>query len=320
MLDATGHRPRHQPAGEEGGVTDAILEVDRISRRYGAVVALHEASLVASAGELCGIAGRRGAGKTTLLRVCAGVLAADAGRVRWRSAPIDPATRKRIGYLPAAGGLHAEMTVPDQLVYRGGLHGLDTNEAHRRAQSWLDRIGRRTLRERRIGTLDTDEHRLVALIATLLPEPELLLLDEPCAGMSRPGVDVVIEVLREQADSGVPVLLSSNDFGLVERWCDRAVILRNGQTVAVGAVHELTADRARLIAVDAPDATPGWADALPGCRMVDADGSRVVLELGPAADDQAVLAAAMATGRVREFTTLRRSLAELYDDDTAVGS
>jgi len=303
---------------KEGGVTDAILEIDRVSKRYGAVVALHEVSMSSGVGELCGIAGRTGAGKTTLLRICAGVLAADAGQVRWRSVPIDPAGRQRIGYLPAAGGLHPEMTVPDQLVYRGGLHGLDTNEAHRRAQVWLDRLGRRALRERRIGTLDTDDRRMVALIATLLPDPELLLLDEPCAGMSAPGITTIIDVLRELAATGVPVLLSSNDFDLIERRCDRAAILRNGQTIAVGAVAELTADRARLVAVDAPDASPGWAGVLPGCRTVDVDGSRVVLELGPEADDQAVLGAAMATGRVREFTLLRRSLAELFD--AAAGS
>lgn len=304
-------------------VTDAILEIDRISKRYGAVVALHEASLVTEAGELCGLAGRTGAGKTTLLRICATVLAPDSGQVRWRGSTNGAA---RIGYLPAAGGLHAEMTVPDQLVYRAGLHGLDTNEAHRRAQTWLDRVGLRALRERRVGALDTDQRRLVALIATLLPEPELLLLDEPCAGMTATGVGTVFELLREQVDSGVPVLLSSNDFDLVERRCDRAAILRSGQTVAVGAMPELTTDRARMVAVDAPDATPGWAGVVPGVRLVDVDGSRVVLELGPEADDQAVLTAALATGRVREFTTLRRSLGELFDTsfdtafDTEAGS
>jgi ABC-2 type transport system ATP-binding protein len=281
--------------------------------RYGAVVALQDASLTTRPREVFGLAGRTGAGKTTLLRICAGVLAADTGRVRWRAAAIDPATRRRIGYLPAAGGLHPDMTVVGQLVYRGELHGLDTNEAHRRAQAWLDRLGLRTLRDRGIGTLDADERRLVGLLATLLPEPELLLLDEPCAGMTAAGIDTVLGVLRDQVDKDVSVFFSSNDFSLVERHCDRVGILRNGQTVAMGALPELTADRPRLVAVDAPDATPDWSASVPGCRMVDVDGSRVVLELGPETDDQAVLSAAMATGRVREFTLLRRSLAELYD-------
>jgi ABC-2 type transport system ATP-binding protein len=298
---------------KEGSVTDAVLEIDRISKRFGAVVALHEASLAIPAGELVGLAGRAGAGKTTLLRICAGVLAPDSGQVRWRSAPIEPATRTGIGYLPAAGGLHPDMTVPDQLVYRGALHGFDTNESHRRAQLWLDRFGRRSLRELRISALTTEERRMVALIATLLPDPTLLVLDEPFAGLQRAAVQTMVDVLRERALGGVSVLFASNDFDLVERYCDRAGILRNGQTIAAGPMSELTADRARLVRVDAPDATPGWGDSVPGCRMVEVDGSRIVLELGPDADDQAVLGAAMATGRVREFTLLRRSLGELFD-------
>ena len=192
-----------------------------------------------------------GSGRTTTLRICAGVLAADSGRVRWCGAPIDPATRRRIGYLPAAGGLYPELTVLDQLAYRGELHGIEINEAHRRAQLWLDRLGLRSLRGRRTGTLDVDGQRLVALIATLLPGPELLLLDEPFAGASRTGVRTMVEVLREQAAAGVPVLLSSNDLDHVERYCDRAAILRSGQIMATGTVAELVAEGPRLLRVDA---------------------------------------------------------------------
>lgn len=296
-----------------GGVTDAELEVDRVSKRYGAVLALHEVSLGATAGELCGLGGHEGSGRTTVLRVAAGVVAADSGRVRWRSAPIDPGTRRRIGYLPASGGLYPELTVLDQLVYRAELHGFDTNEAHRRALVWLERLGQRSLRGRRTGVLTTDEVKLVALIATLLPDPELLLLDEPFTGVSPTGVGTMVEVLREQAAGDVPVLLSSNDLRHIERYCDRAVILRSGRIVADGTITELVSDGPRLLRVDAPDAPGGWGNNIPGCRTVDADGSRVLLELDRDADDQAVLNAALASGPVREFASVRRSLAEMFD-------
>lgn len=293
-------------------MTDAVLEIDKISKRYGAVVALREVSLAARAGELFGLGGHRGAGRTTAIRIGACVLAADSGRVRWCGAPIDPATRRRIGYLPAAGGLYAELTVLDQLVHRGELHGLEVNEAHRRAQIWLDRLGQRRLRTRRTSTLDVDEQRLIGLVATLLPGPDLLLLDEPFTGATMTGVRTMVEILREQAAAGVPVLLSSNDLNLVERYCDQAAVLRNGQIVAAGSVADLVAEGPRLIRLDAPEAAPGWGDAVPGCRVVDVDGSRMLLELAPDADDQAVLNAALAGGPVREFTRVRRSLAELY--------
>jgi ABC-2 type transport system ATP-binding protein len=293
-------------------VTDAVLEIDRISKRYGAVTALHEVSLAARAGELFGLGGHGGAGRTTAIRIGAGVVAADSGRVRWCGAPIDPATRRRIGYLPARGGLYPELTVLDQLVHRGELHGLDTNEAHHRAQVWLDRLSQRALRGRRTGTLDVDELRLVALVATLLPGPELLLLDEPFTGVSQAGVRTMVEVLREQAAADVPVLLSSNDLGQIERYCDRVAILRNGQVLADGTVAELIAAGPRLIRLDAPEATPGWGATVPGCRIIDVDGPRMLIELTSDADDQAVLNAALAAGPVREFTKVRSSLAELF--------
>lgn len=297
-------------------MTDPVLEIDKVSKRYGAVVALHEVSLTARAGELFGLGGHAGSGRTTVIRIAAGVLAADSGRVRWLAAPIDPATRRRIGYLPAAGGLYPELTVLDQLVHRGELHGFETNEAHRRAQIWLDRLGQRALRARRTRSLDDDALRLVALIATLLPGPDLLLLDEPFAGVSQAGVRTMVEVLREQAAAGVPVLLSSNELNHVERYCDRAAILRSGQVRAEGTVAELVSQGPRLVRIDAPDADAGWGDTVPGCRVVDVDGSRVLLELSPDADDQAVLNAALAGGPVHEFTRVRRSLVELFGTGT----
>jgi ABC-2 type transport system ATP-binding protein len=289
-------------------VTDAVLEVDGVAKRFGAVLALRDVSLTAGPGELVGVGGRFGAGRTTALRIAAGVLAADSGRVRWRSAPIDPATRRRIGYLPAQGGLYPELTVLDQLVHRLELHGFDTNEAHQRVQLWLDRVRLRPVRRRATGRLDVDEQRLVGLLATLLPGPELLVLDEPFTGAGPAAVELMVELLREQATDGVPVLLSGNDLDQIERYCDRAAILRSGQIVASGPIAELV-DGPRLVRIDAP----GWTNSVPGCRTVDADGSRMLLELADDADDQAVLNAALAAGPVREFGTVRRSLAELFD-------
>jgi ABC-2 type transport system ATP-binding protein len=293
-----------------GSVTDAVLEIDRISKRFGVVTALADVSVTVPAGELVGLGGAPGSGRTTTIRIGAGVLAADSGRVRWRSAPIDPATRRRIGYLPARGGLYPELTVVDQLVHRAELHGFDTNEAHQQAQRWLDRLGIRRLRARRTRSLDVDHRRLLALVATLLPGPELVLLDEPFTGVSRPVVEQLIGLLREHATIGVPVLLSSNDLDLIEQHCDRAAILRKGQILAGGTITELLAGAPRLFRIDAP----GWDNRVPGCRTVEVDGSRMLLELDDDADDQAVLNAALADGPVYEFTRVRRSLAERFDE------
>lgn len=295
-------------------MTDAVLEIDRISKRYGAHVALRDVSLTARGGELFGLAAGPGGGATTTIRIACGVLAADAGRVRWRSAPIDPATRRRIGYLPERGGLHPDLTAFDQLVHRAELLGHGATDARLAAHGWLDRLGLRARRRQRLDALAPADRLRVALAATLLADPELLLLDEPFAGLAESDVELVVELLRERAAAGTPILLSGKDIESLARHCDRLGVLRDGVLVAEGSPERLRAAGPRLLAVDAPSATPGWAADLPGCRIHDVDGSRTVLELDAGADDQAVLSAAIATGPVREFGAVRRTLAQLYGD------
>src|SRR5439155_13394760 len=127
--------------GEDLTVADRVLEFDRLSRRYGDVVALQDLSFQVRAGELFGFVGSNGAGKTTTMRIAMGVLAADAGEVRWAGAPLTFATRRRIGYMPEERGLYPKMKVLEQLVYLAELHGTTAAAVQRAAVRWLDRLG-----------------------------------------------------------------------------------------------------------------------------------------------------------------------------------
>lgn len=291
-------------------MTDAVLEVDRISKRYGLVTALHEVSLVAGAGELVGVAGAPGSGRTTVVRVAAGIVSADSGRVRWRSAPIDPATRRRIGYLPEGGGLRPDRAAVDQLVHRGQLLGLDPAAALTAAAGWLDRLGLRIRPSTRLGDLTRVERARLAVAATLLADPELLLLDEPFAGLSRDEAEPIAALLRDRVTTG-PVVLTGGDIDLLAATCDRLTVLRDGAVAAEGTPTALRDAGPRLLVVDAPAAAPGWVGHLSGCRVVDVDGTRTVLRLEAGTDEQAVLTAAVATGPVREFAPVRRPLSDL---------
>src|SRR5437867_6270764 len=117
------------------------LELDRLSKRYGDVVALDELGFDVRAGELFGFVGSNGAGKTTTMRIALGVLAADAGEVRYDGRPITHEARTHIGYMPEERGLYPKMKVLEQLVYLAELHGLSTNDAHRNAETWIARLG-----------------------------------------------------------------------------------------------------------------------------------------------------------------------------------
>lgn len=299
-------------------MTDAVLEIDRVSVSYGAAVAVRDISVALRAGEVFGLLGALGAGKTTTMRVALGLLAPDSGAVRWKSRPITPADRRQIGYLPEDRGLYPRMKLADQLCYLAELHGLPAYRARRTSESWMDRLDLRQYRAEPVRRLRPSEQQRAQLAAALVAEPEALVLDEPFAGLDSAGVDLLGHVLRERAEAGVPVLFSSAAPDLVEGLCGRVGVIQNGQMVATGTVTELRRHGPVTVLVDAPEADPGWASALPGCRVRSVDGTRTLLELAEGTDDQMVLRAAQQTGPVREFNRRRAALAEIFRDELAV--
>ncbi|OLR90291.1 ABC transporter ATP-binding protein [Actinokineospora bangkokensis] len=286
--------------------------VTAVSKRFGPVTALDRLDLRADPGELVGFVGGNGAGKTTAMRVVLGILRPDSGAVTWGGAPVTPADRVRFGYLPEERGLYPRMRVLDHLVYLAELHGADVDTAHRAAEDWVARLGLRPHRGTEVQRLSLGTQQRVQLAAALVHDPVLLVLDEPFSGLDPAAVDVLADVLRERAAAGVPVLFSSHQLDLVERVCDRVVIARAGRAVAAGTVPQLRAGSGEVLVVDAPGARPGWADGVPGARVTGVEGTRTVLALAEGADEQLVLAAALATGPVREFRLARPALVDLY--------
>ena len=293
-------------------MAEGVLEIDRVSKRYGNVQALHQMTFEVHAGELFGFVGSNGAGKTTTMRIALGVLAADAGEVRFDGRPVDLATRRRIGYMPEERGLYPKMKVREQLVYLAQLHGMSAGDARQATDGWVDRLGLTARRDDEVQKLSLGNQQRVQLIAALVHNPAVLVLDEPFSGLDPVAVDVMSEVLREQADRGVPVVFSSHQLELVERLCDRVGIVRSGQMVASGGVAELRESGPVRLVVDTPESDGDWATGLTGVRVVAVDGGRVTVELGEGGDDQQVLAAALKSGPVREFTRLRPTLTELF--------
>ncbi|GAA4416085.1 ATP-binding cassette domain-containing protein [Actinokineospora soli] len=288
------------------------LEIDRVSKRYGDVVALREMTFEVRAGELFGFVGSNGAGKTTTMRIALGVLAADSGEVRWDGAPITATTRRHIGYMPEERGLYPKMKVGEQLVYLARLHGLSPRAAERAVAEWTERLGVAARRGDEVQKLSLGNQQRVQLAAALVHDPEILVLDEPFSGLDPVAVDVMSGVLQDKARDGVPVVFSSHQLDLVERLCDRVGIVRSGRMEACGTVDELRASGTVRLVVEAPGAAHGWADRLPDVTVHGYDGGRTILELGDGADDQAVLQAALATGPVTEFSRRRQSLTELF--------
>lgn len=290
------------------------LVVDSISRAYGKIQALKDLSFTVRGGEIFGFVGSNGAGKTTTMRIMLGVLSSDAGSVRWNGRPLDLEARRSVGYMPEERGLYPKMKVGEQLVYLARLHGMTSDQAKEAMEYWTDRLGVASRRDDDVQKLSLGNQQRVQLAAALVHRPEVLVLDEPFSGLDPVAVDVMSEVLRDQARAGVPVVFSSHQLELVERLCDRVGIIKDGQMVAEGTIAELRGngdDRWRITVSGAPQ---GWLGSIAGISVVEQSGETSVITLmqpGSGAE-QTLLTAAMAAGRVQEFTPVLPSLTDLY--------
>ena len=295
-----------------------MLEFDGLHKSYGSNAVLQGVGFAVPPGSMFGFCGANGAGKTTTMRIAMGLARPDAGEVRWRGRPLDETVRRRIGYMPEERGLYPKMKVGEQVTYFARLHGLDAAAAARSSAEWVDRLGLAGRRGDRVEKLSLGNQQRVQLAAALVSRPEVLILDEPFSGLDPVGVDSLAEGLLEQCRAGVPVLFSSHQLDLVERLCDSVGILARGRMVAAGTVEELRRREAgRVLRVVVPDAGPGWAEGLPGVRVVSQQGGDTLLELADGADDQQVLAAALRTGRVTHFAWREPSLVELFREAVA---
>ncbi|MEU6550269.1 ATP-binding cassette domain-containing protein [Streptomyces sp. NPDC046915] len=290
-----------------------MLSFDAVSKSFGGRRVLDALSFDVRPGELFGFCGANGAGKTTAMRIALGVLAADSGTVRFDGDEVDAHSRRRFGYMPEERGLYAKMTPLDQLAYFGRLSGLRPREAGQRAAEWIDRLGVVGGPKDPLEKLSLGNQQKVQLIAALIHDPSVLVLDEPFSGLDPVAVDAMADVLLQRARDGVPVVFSSHQLDLVERLCDRVGILRGGRLVAEGTVDELRGaagpGRLRITVRDVP---PQWARGLSGARVLAEKNGVTTLELESDRRAYDVLAEAQTVGRVQYFGRQEAGLGDIF--------
>ena len=305
--------------------TGAGLALRGLVRRFGDLTAVDDVSFDVPPGGLTGFVGGNGAGKTSTMRLAMGLLAPDAGEVLWHGRPVTWADRTTFGYMPEERGLYPKQKVIDQLVYLGRLKGMSRADAHAQAVTLLDRFGLGGRTDDALEKLSLGNQQRVQVIAAVLSSPPLLLLDGPFSGLDPDAVDDMAELLGEHAAAGVPVLFSSHQLDLVDRLCDRLVVMTSGRVRAAGTVEELRAAaplRWRLeLGGDA-----GWvrdhAAGVEDLEVLDVDGTTALLAppRDAAARDRAgddLLAEGLRRGRVRQLAHVIPSLSDIYREVTA---
>lgn len=226
-----------------------LLELEELRRTYGSVVALDDLSFSVPSGQVVGFLGPNGAGKTTTMRAIFGLTDLDSGVVRWDGTPVGRPQWKRFGYMPEERGLYPGMLVGDQVEYLGRLHGMSASDAASATKKWLEQLNIADRATSKVEALSHGNQQRVQLAAALVHDPDLLVLDEPLAGLDPTGIDAIGRVLVDQARAGCCVLFSSHQLDLVEDLCEQVIIIDHGRLVVTGTVDDLASHGARRLVV-----------------------------------------------------------------------
>lgn len=253
---------------------ELAIDTKGLAKNYGGFAALSGIDLEVRPGEVLGYIGPNGSGKSTTVKILTGLLPAFDGEARVagfdvRMAPIE--VKRRIGYVPEQAQLYDALTPLELLTFVGRMHDLDERHARARGSALLEAFGLQDRTHLRIGSLSKGMKQKVLFCTALLHDPAVLFLDEPLSGLDVNAVILAKELIRQLADAGKAVFYCSHVMDVVERVCDRIVLIAHGAVVAQGTFAELAqrADETRLEAVFS-QLTGGGGEAEQARRIVSA--------------------------------------------------
>jgi ABC-2 type transport system ATP-binding protein len=299
-------------------MVNPVISVERVTKRFSGHIAVRELSLSVPAGGIFGLLGPNGAGKTTTIRMLLSILTPDEGRVVLLGQ--EGAGRRlseRIGYLPEERGLYPKMRVLDQLAFLGEAKGLSRWDARRRARSWLERLGLEDWIMKKVTDLSKGMQQKVQFAGALQHEPELVVLDEPFAGLDPVNSQVMRDVVLEVARSGRTVLFSTHIMEHAEKMCDRIVIIARGQKVVDGTLAEVKHEGGKThVALTFTRNAQGARSVLADRELVQAvddAGATAEVRLAPGADADRLLRALVAADvGLARFEVIEPSLHSIF--------
>jgi ABC-2 type transport system ATP-binding protein len=292
-------------------VTPAV-ELIEVRKSYGGFRAVDGISFSIPPAHIFGLLGPNGAGKTSTIRMMIGITSPDSGVVRLFGEPLRRRALRRVGYLPEERGLYRRMTVGANLIFLGQLAGLPVATAKARIDAWTKRLEIADWVDRRVEELSKGMQQKIQFIAALLHDPDLIVMDEPFAGLDPVNTMQLKDVLVGLRAVGKSILFSTHRMDQVEKLCDSICLMNRGKAVLQGSLSEVkNGNGRRFVQID----YEGDGKCLAGHPLVDSlndYGNHAELRLKPGADSQELLQSAMRQLRVIRFQVMDPSLEQIF--------
>ncbi len=263
-----------------------MIQVENLVKHYAHVRAVDGVSFSVDRGEIFGLLGPNGAGKTTIIRTMMDIIKPDRGTIKLMGQPVTQASKSRIGYLPEERGLYKNFQLLECLAYLGALKGMPRREARQRGTLLLERGGLEEYARRKVKELSKGMTQKAQFLATIVHDPDLLIMDEPFQGLDPVNTELLKSILLEEQARGKTVILSTHNMNQVEEMCNRILIIDYGRSVLYGFLDEIKARYAEHAVILECDVLP---EGLAGVQRVEQHNHAHELILEPDVSPQAVL-------------------------------
>ncbi|MDW3781296.1 ABC transporter ATP-binding protein [Staphylococcus saprophyticus] len=290
------------------------LIIDHVTKKYKNFTAVNNMSLSLEKGKMLGFLGRNGAGKTTTFRMILGLTPITKGSITYNDKVIDRSLYNRIGYLPEERGLHPKMKVEDELRYLATLKGMASKDITKAIDYWLKRFDITENREKKIESLSKGNQQKIQLLASMLHDPELLILDEPFSGLDPVNVELLKSAVQDLNNAGTTIIYSSHRMEHVEELCDNVCILNKGELVVSGPIDEVKTNHGNKRVVIETDHEMPEIDKVDGVLEVDRNKREIKVMIETESVAEQIYDIVKQYGFVKRFQVVEPSLNEIFID------
>jgi len=288
------------------------IEISQVRKTYDEFVAVDNLTFDIAQGSVFGLLGPNGAGKTSTIRMMIGITAPDSGEIKVFGKPFDRKSLQRIGYLPEERGFYKKMKVLDQLVFLAELHGVNASVARKKATDWCERLEIAEKLDKKVEELSKGMQQKIQFIASLLHDPEFIIMDEPFYGLDPVNSTLLKDVMLDLKKSGRTILFSTHRMDQVEKLCDSICLINRGRSVLQGPLKQVKAQYGKS---NVQIEYEGSGDFLQKGELVGSYnnyGNYVEVRLAPGADAQQLLHIAAERSRISKFEVVEPSLEEIF--------
>ncbi len=287
-----------------------IIELSGVTKTFGSVVAVDDLSLSVPKGSIYGFIGPNGSGKTTTIRMIMKIMYPDNGNLRINGREHNTHRLSNVGYLPEDRGLYKKMKLGDLLKFHGELN--DGTDLKRKIDSWLERMDLIEYKEKKVETLSKGMRQKLQFIATILHEPEIIILDEPFSGLDPVNADLLKDVILDLQNKGATIIFSTHDMAMAERMCDYIFMIYNGRKVLDGTLTDIQdqygSDTIRIQSEMGVSALKG----VKGIEKVNDFGKLQEVRVASGVDPQQILADLLKRTRITRFEITKPSLNDIF--------